>query len=192
MPDIDLYSPIPGPLAYRAASPRTLHDQNAIATRPSDWIDEEWVAPYFKIVGTDERGKELLPARVLALPGGYLAFSSTNIPMVRNVLAEYGDFLPVDTTMGEYLYLRPSHYLGGLDAEESGVKYSADGSRIIWFRNIVIRNRDVDSVGVFKVEELHKSPVLYRPDIVSKLLDSGSFEGVEFKKKGIAVEQISG
>lgn len=108
--------------------------------------------------------------------------------MVRNVLAEYGDFLPIDTTMGEYLYLRPSHYLRGLDAGESGVRYSADGSRIIWFRNIVIRNSGVDSAGVFKVEELHKSPVLYRPDIVSKLIDSGLFEGVEFKKKGIAVE----
>jgi len=188
MPDIDLYSPIPGPLAYRAASPRSLQDQNAIAARPSDWLGEEWVAPYLKVVGTDEQGKELLPVRVLALPGGYLAFSSTDIDMVRNVLAEYGDFLPIDTTMGEYLYLRPRHYLGGLDAEESGVKYSADGSRIIWFRNIVIRNSDVDSVGVFKVEELHESPVLFRPDIVSKLIDSGLFEGVEFKKKGIAVE----
>jgi hypothetical protein len=188
MVSFNLYSPIAGPLEYQSASPRNLEDQAAVDARPHERTSTGWSEPFFNIFETDERGRDLLPVNVLVLAGGYLAFLPEHSELVHPVLAPYGVFLPIQTTRGHYAYFRPNHYLDGLDAEESSAKFSDDGKRVIFYRSLVIRNDRINSVGVFKVDELRKGPVLYRPDIVERLLDYNIFTGVEFAQKGKAVE----
>ncbi len=184
---LNLLSPIPGPLQYQSASPCTLDDQQVIDSQPADIASSDWCEPSFRVIEHDERGRELIPTRVLALTPGYLAFAADDLASVKRIIGPFGEFLPLQTTQGRRWYFRPLHYLNGFAAPESGAKYSSDGKRVISFKTVAIRNLSVHSVGVFKVKGLRRSPVLYRPDIVERLLETNLFTGVEFKIKGIAL-----
>jgi hypothetical protein len=183
---IDLYTSLLGGLQYQSVAGRTRADQLAISARPSDPPGPNLETPFFEIFDRDETGRELIPTDVLALSSGYLAFRPDDIDKISPEVSQYGEFLPIDTSQGPRLYFRPSNYLSGLDPEESGVKYSADGKRIIWLPRTVITNELVESIGVFKLDQVERGPVLYRSDIVENMRRTGLFTGIEFKLHGWA------
>ncbi|WP_205873677.1 hypothetical protein [Mycobacterium camsae] len=186
MTHFDLFSPGLADITYQPASGRSYEDQEAIAAHPLTSPASEWSEPEFVVHGHDENGRHLTPTRVLVVRSGYLAFHPDDIHTVDSLLSAFGEFLPIRTTRGRFLYFRPSEYLDGLDEIESGAKYFRDRKRIIRLRQVVLHNKRILSVGVFKLARAERGPVYYRNDVANALVETGLFEGIEFQLEGWA------
>ncbi len=163
--------------------------QNLVFASKKDWVllrqfDEgrliqSWTPPFVEILREDKFNRNLPPSDFPHLAVAVPVFSLKAVNVLRGMLEENGEILPLSCTEGEYYAFHVTTFIDALDESNSEVeRFKTDGSIMQVLKYAFCGNR-LSGATIFKIPQFPGSEV-YVTDKFRKLVIDSGLLGFEF------------
>lgn len=147
------------------------------------WINGQkklssWKAPQVHW-SAQENDNEKTPDIAYLNPGFY-AFNEKALSVLRNILEENGELLPLPIKGEQWMAFNPTNEIDCIDSEETEwkIRRSGDKGRIL---KLVLNESDCKDAAIFQIPETNKNSFYISEDFVN-IVTVNQLTGIEFHK----------
>lgn len=126
-----------------------------------------------------EHGNKLKRGDMPYLSPGKPVFTERAINILRELLDENVEFLPLDYTLQKLVLLNVTNRIDAIDYEKADIKFMPDGKRILRFKKYAFIERKIINQHIFKIVEQPRADVFVSDEFRNKVIESG-LEGFKF------------
>lgn len=140
-----------------------------------------WAPPRVEVL-VDKEGADRPPGDFPSLGGYAPVFSRRAADVLRDVLEDAGELLPLDSPDGTYVVLNVTRVLDALDEDRSEVRRFKSTGRIMNIDRYQLIPDRIGDAGIFKLGQIPRMYTFVTDRFVRRVLDAG-LEGFDFSRK---------
>ncbi len=138
----------------------------------------------------DELEKQLPPGDFPSLFAGVPALSQRAVQVLRPLIEDDGQLLPLQCAGGEYFILNLTNFVDALDERQSEIVRFPDGKKVLDIKRFGFVPAKLQNVDIFKLPQLPLGQVFVTDGFVKTVRDEG-LVGIDFAWLWSSEQQVS-